>query len=187
MSSGGGVNSTEDKLDWCERFGEHAEMAFAIDRMHHLGVPCYLNPQKAQDKYTHDLCSIFPSDLKTVRTPLFKAREIYGIDPQYAVTFNKKDAQRYRKHYPNIVVIFDVQWEGAECSKEIGGTLYRVEPMRLTAAGFLSDIASAIKASGSHVITYQRRVNDEQGNAKESFVFDVRALHLLKPCPILAT
>lgn len=169
--------NTEDKLAWCEKYGEEAEHEFAVKRLHQLGIPGFVNPAKLTDKFTHDLCGIFQADLKTVRTPLFKANELYGIPAQYAVTFNEKDAIRYKKNYPNILVIFDILWEATEM--QIGGTLYSVQPMHMTVAGFLGNIRRAIKAGGNKRIEYQRRVDDTAGNAKTSFVFDCRLLHRL--------
>ena len=49
--------------------------------------------------------------------------------------------------------------------------------MHSTYWGFLSHIADAIAASGDQKHTYQRRVDDTDGNAKWSWVFDVRKLH----------
>lgn len=171
------MNNTEDKLAWCESFGEDAEREFCVSRMFELGVASWLNIEKRTNKYTHDLFAAFPADLKTVRTPLFKAQELFGIDPQYAVTFNLKDGKRYRELYPNIVVIFDIRWDTTQA--QLGNTRYSVEPMHITVAGFLNDIANAVKASGNQKIEYKRRREDHQGNAKESFVFDCRYLHRL--------
>lgn len=173
------IEDTEDKLAWCEKFGGETEFVFASKRMHEIGLPTFVNPAKNQDKYTHDLYTIFPADLKTVRTPLFKSLELFGIDSQYAVTFNVKDGTRYAKLYPNIVVIFDVEWK-TQCSMIIGSKNYQVQPMHQTHAGFLQDIRNAIIKSGNKKIKYSRRVDDESGNAKESFVFDVRNLQRLK-------
>ena len=173
------ILDTEDKLAWCEKFGTDTEFLFAVNQMHEAGLPTYVNPAKKNEKYTHDLFTIFPSDLKSVKTPLFKAQELFGIDPQYAVTFNVKDGTRYSKLYPNIVVIFDIQWKD-QCSMVLSGTKYEVQPMHHIYAGFLQDIRSAIVKSGKKKIAYSRRVNDTSGNAKESFVFDVRDLQRLK-------
>jgi hypothetical protein len=170
---------TEDKLAWCEKFGTENELNFAISKMHDVGLPTYVNPAKKTDKYTHDLFTIFPSDLKTVKTPLFKAKELFDIDPQFAVTFNLKDGLRYTKLYPNIIVIFDVEWKD-QCSMIIGGNKYEVQPMHQIHVGFLKDIKNAIIKNGNKKITYSKRVNDNKGNAKESFVFDVRNLQRLK-------
>ncbi len=170
----------EDKLAWCEKYGDQVEGEFCINRLHALGVPGYLNPEKVSNKYVHDLFLVLKADLKTVRTPLFKAKDLYGIDPQYAVTFNLKDALRYKNLYPNIVVIFDVKWREDYCSMDIGGQAYSVNPMHQTYFGFLSDIKNAILAGNNQKITYRNRLSDTSGNAKESYVFDVRKLHLIK-------
>ena len=167
---------TEDKLTWCKK-GEHDEAVFAVGRLFQLGLAGHINPEKLTNKYTHDLFVQFKSDLKTVRTPLFKSQQLYGIDPQYAVTFNLKDGERYAKLYPNIVVIFDVKWE--QTSMEIGGQRYSVKPMHQTYAGFLNDIRKAIMKAGNRKIEYARRVDDSIGNAKASWVFDVRELQKL--------
>jgi hypothetical protein len=52
--------------------------------------------------------------------------------------------------------------------------------MHQTYVGFLSDIKNAILAGNSQKITYRNRLSDTSGNAKESYVFDVRKLHLVK-------
>jgi hypothetical protein len=164
---------TEDKQAWCD-YGDATERQFVAGRLFDLELGGHINPQKKSNPYTHDIFVQFPSDLKSVRTPLFKSMELYGIDPQYAVTFNHKDAERYKELYPNIIVIFDVWWR--DCSKEINGCIYTVQEMHATYAGFLHNIRSAIIKSGSHRIDYARRVNDTSGNAKSSWVFDVRDL-----------
>jgi len=165
--------NTEDKLEWCKKANED-ERTFSVDRLFNLGLVGHINLAKKTDPYTHDLFIQFQADLKSVRTPLFKAQELYGIDPQYAVTFNLKDGKRYAELYPKIVVVFDINWQ--ELSKEINGKKYFVQPMHETYAGFLKDIGAAIRSGGSKKIDYQRRVDDTSGNAKSSWVFDVRKL-----------
>lgn len=167
---------TENKTAWCKN-AETDEHAFAVNRLYQLGIAGSVNPTKRRDPYTHDLLVNFPADLKTIRTPLFKAQEIYGLDPQYAITFNRKDAERYQQLYPNIIVIFDINW--TQTTKQIGHTTYTVQPMHVTCAGFLHDIRRAITADGNHEHTYQKRIEDTAGNAKTSFVFDARHLHRL--------
>lgn len=158
---------TEDKAAWCEA-GAQAEVAFAR-RLRKFGFSGGINIEKDEDPFTHDLFVTVPSDLKTVRTPLFMAQELYGIDPQYAVTFNVKDGVRYARLYPNILVIFDVKWEVTSWRDK------QVQAMHRTYGGFLPDLRRAIRAAGCQRIQYQRRINDTK-NAKESFVFDVRLL-----------
>lgn len=169
--------STEDKVAWC-RAAESEEVEFAATRLPLLGLSGRINPKKKTDPYTHDHLIEFPADLKSVRTPLFKAGELYGIDPQYAVTFNDKDGRRYSANYPNLIIFFDVKWDDL-VRKQIGGKSYEVKPMHRTYCGFLADVRSAIKAGGNNRIHYRRRVDDAAGNAKMSWVFDVRRLHRL--------
>ena len=137
-----------------------AEELFVRTRMKALGLQGGMNPEKADNPFANDLTLTFQADLKTVRTPLFKAGDLYGLDPQYAVTFNLKDGMRYRELYPNIVILFDVRWDVLTWSDK-------------------TDVRNAIRADGAQKINYQRRVEDKSGNAKVSFVFDVRRLHCL--------
>lgn len=164
----------QDKKSWC-RAAEGQERKFVTERLFQLGIGGFVNIDKLSDPYTHDLQVMFRSDLKSVTTPLFKAQELFGLDPQYTVTFNHKDGKRYSTLYPNIIVFFDVNW--AVTSKRIGQKVYEVAPMHETYAGFLSDIGRAIRACGTKSVAYQQRVDDTAGNAKSSWVFDVRHLH----------
>lgn len=168
-----------DKKAWCQEYGDKVENEFCVSRLYELGISGYMNPEKRENKYVHDIFAIFKADLKTVRTPFFMAQEKYGIDSQYAVTFNLKDGERYKKLYPNIIVVFDVLWDKYNCEKVINGKKYEVVPMHKTYAGFLEDIKNAIISCGKKTVEYQGRINDTNGNAKISFVFDVRKLQLL--------
>lgn len=172
------VRFNEDKEAWC-RAAECEEREFVAQRLIELGIEGQINPQKAVDKFTHDLVLTVRSELKTRKTPFFMAKTIFGLDPQYAVTLNYKDERRYAELYPDIIVMFDVKWE--ELSKTIGGTTYEVQPMHETYAGFLGDIRRAIEADGGQRHRYRNRVDDTNGNAKTSWIFDVRRLHRLTP------
>jgi len=168
-----------NKQSWCDTYGENVEKSFCVDRLYDLGLTGYMNLEKKKNIYAHDMFSVFPSDLKTVRTPFFKAYEKFEIDPQFAVTINLKDMQRYKELYPNIVVVFDVLWDEKICKKLIDGVKYSVQPMHKTYAGFIQDIRTAVIACGNNKVEYQGRVNDTKGNAKASYVFDVRELQQL--------
>jgi len=168
-----------NKQAWCEEYGEKIERSFCVDRLYDLGLSGFINLEKKKNIYAHDMFTVFPSDLKTVRTPFFKAWEKFEIDPQYAVTRNMKDMQRYKELYPNIVVVFDVLWDEKICKKFIEGVEYGVKPMHETYAGFIQDIRSEVVACGNKKVEYQGRVNDTGGNAKASYVFDVRKLQHL--------
>ena len=167
----------QDKQSWCDA-AEKQEQDFVVHRLFRLGVGGFVNLAKLNDPYTHDLQVMLMADLKSVNTPFFKAQDRYGIDPQYAVTFNDKDARRYAELYPNIVVFFDVNW--SVLNKQIGEITYEVNPMHETYVGFLSDIRRAIAYAGSKKVEYQQRLNDSNGNAKSSWIFDVRNLHKLE-------
>jgi hypothetical protein len=168
-----------NKQAWCEEYGEKIERSFCVDRLYDIGLTGFINLEKKKNIYAHDMFTVFQSDLKTVRTPFFKAWEKFEIDPQYAVTINMKDMQRYKELYPNIVVVFDVLWDEKICKKFIEGVEYEVKPMHQTYAGFIQDIRSAVVACGNKKVEYQGRVNDTGGNAKASYVFDVRKLQQL--------
>jgi hypothetical protein len=166
--------NNEDKLAWCA-YGEETEHVFSQQRLFDLGLAGHVNLEKKTNPYTHDLFVQFPVDLKTVTTPLFMAREMYDLDPQYTVTINHKDVTRYKQLYPNILIMFDVNWK--ELSKEINGNVYTVAPMTTTVAGFVSDVRRAVQKCGNKKIIYKNRIDDNSGNAKESWVFDIRHLH----------
>ena len=166
--------NNEDKLAWCE-YGEKTEYLFSQQKLFDLGLAGHVNLAKKENPYAHDLFVQFPVDLKTITTPLFMAQEMYDLDPQYTATFNHKDAVRYKNLYPNIIIIFDVNWK--DLSREINGNVYTVAPMNITVAGFVSDVSRAVRKCGNKKITYKNRIEDQIGNAKESWVFDIRHLH----------
>lgn len=168
------IASNQDKRTWCMEYGPITERKFVAWATQTLGLDVCMNPAKNGDPYTYDLLlDRKPADLKTVRTPFYLARDLYGLDPQYTVTFNHKDGQRYRKNYPDISIMFDVVFDGSP--HQMGC----VQPMRLVAVGTLNQVAQAITDSGYHRHGYQQRINDTQGNAKESWLLDVRRLSVL--------
>jgi hypothetical protein len=172
------IMDTEDKKSWVEA-AEEQERAFVADRLPQLGLSGIINPEKEFNRYVPDLIvDDLLSDLKSQFTPFFKVGVLYDIDPQYSVTFNLKDGRRYARKYPKIVVFFDVHWQTTEMT--IRGRDYQVEPMHRTYAGYLDDVMKAIDECGNQKHTYQRRINDADGNALESWLFDVRKLNLLR-------
>lgn len=173
--------SNEDKQAWCEEFGPKTETDFCRWAFLTLDMPVAINPAKRTDPYTFDLLyDGNPADLKTVRRPFYRADALYKLDPQYTVTFNHKDGKRYRELYPDIKVIFDVLWgEGMKYQPTPDSQPVTVEPMRLIAVGTLNEICEAIEGSGRHKHEYQARAFDQSGNAKESWLLDVRKLTVL--------
>jgi hypothetical protein len=147
--------NNEDKQAWCT-YGAELEKQFT-SRMFDSSVGILKNPAKTADPYTHDLLAMFPSDLKSIRT-VFRTANRYGFDPDYAITINEKDIRRYTDKYPNIVLMLDIEYptyKGVRIA-----TIYRLNKF----------IASG-KAKRHE---YMYRVDDSSGNAKASYIFDLR-------------
>lgn len=158
---GEGMTSNQDKQWWCD-LGVKLEHEFIKREFSQAGVK--MNPSKSGDPYTHDFIIGLPCDLKTVRTPWKKSHEFWGIDPRNAVSINRKDLIRYARLYPNIVIIFDVQFDDHKTVR--WATLWMMH--RLKQEGKL------------HQHFYQARINSNDGNAKSSYVFDITLLPELK-------
>lgn len=146
----------QEKQAWCE-IGAKAEARLVSP----VRDGCVLlpNPAKAHDKYAHDLLMLLPADLKTVRTR-FNTAERYGIPARSAITLNRKDVERYASMYPNLVVVFDVDFGDY---KRIGFASIRA-------------IQTWIKCGKAPEHAYLHRVDDTQGNAKSSYILDAEWL-----------
>lgn len=157
------------KKVWCKD-GEKIEEAF-VNR-YGSDIQVQINPEKATNPFAPDLLykSSYLADLKTQNTPFFKAQQLYGIDPSYAVVFNRKDAARYFKHYPNIIVYFWVEWHSVRFV--MGSFSTEVEYINGVWRIDFKDLLELIKVAPEH--SYQQRRYDQKGNAKSSFVLDIR-------------
>jgi len=152
----------QDKEFWCET-GEFDEDNFLERNDFHL-VNILPNEAKSNDKFTYDMRISFPSDLKTVRTAWRFSQEMFGINPKYAVSLNRKDVERYNELYPNIIIVMDIKLPDYE----------RVHWTDLTRVNRL------IKHELAKEHIYKERIDDTQGNAKSSYVFDCRWLPILR-------
>jgi hypothetical protein len=169
------VIDTEDKLAWCERYGLQEETKAVAD-ICLFGHPSWINPQKRKTPYVHDGFISLPLDVKSVRTPLFKSRPLYGIEPEHVVTLNLKDVERYAEHYPMIVIAFVVRWE--KQSKQFNATTYKVDAVD---GIWLAPLQQILQMRDQlQVIEYARRVDDQAGNARDSYVIDLRSLARIK-------
>lgn len=148
--------NTEDKLAWCKA-GEEAELQF-VESHELCGWDIQINPNKTHDKYTHDMVGRVPMDLKSIGTRFNTSEKKYGIPTEWAVTVNEKDLVRYSELYPNILILLDVAWH------EKVWLLTVPRARSLIAAG----------AAKKH--EYLKRKDDKDGNAKHSYVFDLRDL-----------
>ena len=150
--------SNEDKLAWCQH-GLDMEHRFIGERGSAFSeVSIKMNPSKESDPYAYDMVIAVPCDLKTTKTPWRLAHELYGIESDYAVSINRKDLVRYWKMYRNIILLLDVNHDG----------------YRGTHWTNLHQIKNLISEGLPKLHTYKNRINDKCGNAKESYIFDVR-------------
>ncbi|WP_218970273.1 hypothetical protein [Neobacillus novalis] len=166
----------QNKGAWCGH-GVRKENVFVNKYGWKLGLK--INPEKERNIYAPDLSLIefeqMLSDLKTQNTPFFTANK-YGYDPQFTVTFNKKDADRYRENYPDIDIYFWVDWVPVRYYKKNTNPNYpdtdiQVNPMYGVWKVSFKDLDEIIKTSPLHA--YQQRVNDTQGNAKHSYLINL--------------
>jgi hypothetical protein len=173
-----GMHSTEDKRWWVDTW-RREEDAFVEHVCPMLGLQGTINPEKDTNPYAPDLVVEGRlADLKCQRTPFFKASSLFGIDLQFAVTFNRKDFVRYTTQYPDLVIYFWVDWH--QLSMVIGGASYAVEPMSGIWRVKFEALAQAINERAVQLHEYQRRRNDNSGNARDSYVFDLRKFECLR-------
>lgn len=159
----------QDKSRWCHD-GESMEQSF-VRRFPELGFR--INPEKDTNPYAPDLINVTSknrADLKGQHSPFFKAGDLYGVEPTYAVVFNLKDKQRYEKHYPEIDIVYYVDW--LPIKADIYGKIYHVEPLKAVYITPFEKLNQLLNQSPLH--SYQQRRHDNKGNAKESFVIDIR-------------
>lgn len=165
------MHSTEDRRYWLEK-GRSQEEHFCNAIAPNFGMWATINPEKDINPKVPDL--LFRGELKSISTPLFRAKEKYQLDPQYTVTFNLKDLDYYSRCYPDLIIAFHVHWQQLEM--RMGDRLYKVQPMEGVWRCTVPTLQKICK--DAPVIEYQRRVGDSQ-NAKASYVFDVRRLQCL--------
>ena len=154
--------NTEDKMAWYKH-GERMENHFVSTVAPSIGIDVIINPEKKTNKYAHDLIldGTKRADLKHQGTPFFMAGR-YDFNPMETVSFNKKDYERYKSIYPDIFVVFWVQWDkqsryGVNVDAQNGVWIYS-----------LDELGEQIKDAPLH--TYQKRIKDKLGNAKDSYL-----------------
>jgi hypothetical protein len=172
-----GLENVRDKMEYC-KYGNVAEYVFCGLYFEKLGV--IINPAKVYNKeagkYMPDLFNIRTSrvvDLKTINAPFFKAKEFYGLDPQYAVSFNEKDYLRYEKKYYYIDIYFWLRF-GEATVEEAGNYGVVLQPMNAVYAISFQKLKEILIVAPLH--EYKDRKSDEEGNAKRSYVFEANKL-----------
>ena len=156
-----GIPELEDKQEWCS-LGELQEHEFV--RRYGLKLKVMLHPDKKSDPYGPDLihhCG-WLAELKTRNTPFFMAGQKYGLDPQTAVTINRKDIERYADKYKDLLLYFAVSWDAEERFGVKVDELSGIWGIRF------SNLFDLCLDAPLHA--YQNRTNDNQGNAKDSYV-----------------
>lgn len=152
--------SPQNKDYWCE---VGAKVESNLFGKHLSGCAFMANQGKAVDKYAHDGFILKPADIKTIRTR-FETADRYGIPSRSAFTLNRKDLLRYKELYPLIDIIFDIDYGDYKT--------IRIANLR--------EINAVVKDGRAKLHTYQHRVNDTAGNAKESYVLDAEWFMELK-------
>lgn len=163
---------TEDKLLWCEK-GAAEEKVFCMLFGHMFGLK--VNPEKKVDPYAIDLIHKTgrPCELKKRCTPFFTAYKSYGVPVQHAVTINRNDVHRYYTDYPQLPLYFWVDWQQLEWQD------IKVKPMRGVWGIRIEQLHDLCTPDRLH--TYQRRVDDTAGNAKDSYVVSLEDMKQLWP------
>lgn len=168
---------TEDKSYWVQK-GREEEDIFCKEIAPLYDLTIMINPNKQDNPYDHDLMVLkdnkyHPAELKSVKTPFFKASEIAGIPPDKCVTFNHKDYIRYmsKYFYRKLYVFFWVEWEE---SKRKNIKVNKVSGLWGASIHYLDDLITSRK-SGFH--KYTRRASLQDGNAKASHMISLDDLH----------
>ena len=165
------MHNTEDKEFWVDKYGEKNERKF-IEIANFLGIKnLQINPEKENDPLAIDyIWEENLADLKTQTTPFFTSGK-YNLQPRFSVTFNRKDYERYKKYMNDtgkkIFIFFWIHW------KQLIWKEKKIEYLYGVYFDEFFNIQKTIE-SGAPEHFYQRRYNDTQGNAKSSFILDLR-------------
>jgi hypothetical protein len=168
--------SPEDKPYWCEQ-GERDERDFV-----HLVAPAHgltatINPQKPHDRFAPDLLVHGKlADLKTQRMPFFTAGR-YGFDPQFTVTLNVGDVDRYQALGDDFSILFWVRWD--TLARQFGQRSYTVRPLEGIWHTSVGDVLARVAAGDAPLHTYLNRMEDSRGNARASYLLDLGWMHHL--------
>lgn len=162
--------NTEDRSLWYS-LGENKEIEFVSKLVPSLGVHLIINPDKAHDPTVIDLWDMTnnrPADLKVQTTPFFTSDKYFykgkKYIPQYTVTFNKKDYEKYKLEYPNCDVYFWVNWQQLSYREK------SVAPLNGVWRASFSKMIEYIENGTVVLHEYMYRKNDNH-NAKDSYLF----------------
>ncbi len=163
------LHNLQDKGVWCKA-GASKEEGFV--GLYGKKLNLKINPEKENDPYAPDLVNTrngLLADLKIQNTPFFQAKARFGLDPQYTVVFNKKDKLRYKAKYPDIEIYFAVDWQAI---KFVSAKTIEVLPM--VGVWFIPFGKLDVLLKSAPLHEYVQRMGDTQGNARESYVLDLK-------------
>ena len=173
------IFNTEKRNAWYE-WGENEELDFINNVVPRLDVVLEINSKKKDKPWEIDLYDRTNNrfaDLKTQNTPFFSAgsflHEKRNYDPAYTVTFNRKDYLNYRKHYPNCIIYYWVNWTQTEYQK------MRVEHIHGVWRAEFSIMAEYIDTERVYLHQYLNRKNDNF-NARDSYLFDLTDINVFE-------
>lgn len=169
----------------CVKYGQKKEREF-LELIRHQGIDIY-GISLLGLKYEPDFQQYGKlAELKTQETPFFMAQERYGLDPQYCVSFNRYDYERYSADYPGLLIYFWVKWETLEA--HIGQRTFVLRPLH----GIW-----LLTAERMHLLVGKAKEHfyKERGgqNKKSSFGLDLREMDMIwlegvrRPIPIFKT
>jgi len=160
-------HDTEDKVWWLQH-GLELEYQFVELCKNQLKIKAEINPAKLDSPTAPDLLVGGKiADLKVQNTPFFSASR-YSMDPRFTVTFNRKDFERYSSQYPEIVIYFWVNWT------QLAWKDFRVQKLNAICKADFSQIADKVTSGTAKEHSYIHRQGDTKGNAKSSFLLDIR-------------
>lgn len=108
-----------------------------------------------------------PCDLKRCKTPFYKAYELYGLNPNESVTFDRKDAERYWRNYRYIGLYFWVTY--------VKSVDYGVQISPIEGVWFILFEELVKYLNKEHF--YKNRIDDTRGNSKSAFVVDLNVMN----------
>ena len=163
---------TENKAPWL-RFGEQREATFIDSVAPAIGLDARKNPAKEGDPTALDLLvDGIPADLKTQETPFFTADKTYELPPQYVVTFNANDYERYLQK-GSLEIFFWVRWR--DQLSGWGGEVAEMEGVWRTT---IDQIQTLVESEQVPCHRYKRRRGDSE-NANASYLLDLREMTCL--------
>ena len=171
-------HDTEDKSYWVEKYGLQNEIKFCEIICPQINRSAIINPEKEKDPLAPDLIvNGRLAELKYQSTPFYSSSHYYGCDPQYTVTFNEKDYLNYKEKYPDLDIFFWVDYphiKKVHKNKEV--TIQKLEGVYFIN---FRDLAKMIENNEVPLHSYLRRTEDLIGNAKRSYLLDIRKMECL--------